>query len=73
MKLFKSKCERKGHTWFPNIGQREFLPTSDLCLKCKAERVLLPWGTCLDGTHLLSDHYDSEGLEVDVDGCPGPR
>lgn len=73
MKFWKSKCERRGHHWFPNIGQREFTTTTDFCLRCDAKRTVLPWGMCLDGTHELSMHYDVEGNAVVVEGCPGPR
>lgn len=64
----KTKCERKGHDWFPGVGPREFIPTSDICFRCKAKRTHLPWGQCLGG-HPLADHYDMQGTLTKVPGC----
>lgn len=60
------------HTWFPDLGQREFIPMHEVCLKCRASRVLLPWGQCLGG-HPIHEHYDQDGELQDVPGCEGPR
>jgi hypothetical protein len=78
MKLFKSKCERKGHDWFPNLGQREFTSVTDICMRCTESRLLLPYGICLGKSskskfHPLSEHYDADGYPIVVEGCSGPR
>ena len=65
------RCRRRGHDWFPNLVAREFIPTADLCFRCRARRTLLPWGRCITG-HPIADHYDPRGNLIAVAGCAGP-
>lgn len=66
------KCSRHGHKWFPDLGEQEFIPTQDLCLRCRAERHALPWGECLAG-HPIREHYSRDGDLVAHPWCEGPR
>jgi hypothetical protein len=66
------RCVRKGHDWFPNIGPSPFIPMTDICLRCRTHRTMLPWGTCVNHDHPLADHYDGEGNLVQLANCPGP-
>lgn len=71
-RLRARRCARLGHDWFPNLGQSEYLPLTDRCLRCPAARTALPSGTCLGGRHRLADHYTEDGRPVAVAGCAGP-
>lgn len=78
-------CRRKDHDWLlghalddggvthPPPGKRgaEFIPVDDICLRCGARAVTLPWGQCLNG-HPLAEHYDDAGGLVSHPTCPGP-
>lgn len=67
-----SRCRRRGHKWFPGVGSSEFIPLTDICLRCRERRVTLPWGACLGGGHSLSAHYNPDGTARAVEGCGGP-
>lgn len=70
-RLWRTKCEKRGHRWFPGIGS-EFLCIPNECLDCPAKLVLKPWGRCLTG-HPLADHYTDQGILIlNVNGCHGP-
>lgn len=73
MRLWRSRCERRGHDWFPNArGPREFIPVSDVCFRCQIRRVFLPTGRCLYN-HPIAEHYDAHGERVLLESCPnGP-
>jgi hypothetical protein len=67
-----SKCDKRGHDWFPDNGAREFVVTEDMCMRCGVFRTLLPYGRCLCGEP-LAEHYNKLGGRRDVRGCSGPR
>ena len=60
------------HDWFPDLGAREFIPMHEVCLKCRAERHLMPWGQCLGG-HAIQEHYTQDGELRPLSYCSGPR
>ena len=62
---------RKGHDWFPGHGSREFIITTDVCMRCEAMQVHLPYGTCMTG-HPVKDHYDANGRLVPLAYCDAP-
>lgn len=64
-------CARYQHEWFPGYGHREFIPTTQICLRCHDERTLLPWGQCLGG-HPIAQHYDQDGQPFELPNCPRP-
>lgn len=66
------RCAQRGHDWFPMLAAREFIPVSNVCLRCGEENVMLPWGQCLSG-HPIAEHYDAAGQLVTLEECPGPR
>lgn len=61
------------HDWFPDLPGSEFIVTSSICLGCKARKVILPWGLCLNGGHPLDEHYNDDGDQVPHPNCPGPQ
>lgn len=66
------RCRRKGHDWFLNHRQSEFIVLVDLCLRCREKRFTMPYGECLNG-HPLADHWDPEtGAQRFVPTCAGP-
>lgn len=67
---YGARCEKVGHNWFPGLERREFLPMPNICLRCNAQQVLLPYGHCLGG-HPIAEHYDDKGLPVEVPQCVG--
>lgn len=72
MRLWKTKCERKGHDWLLHL-QQEFIPSIDVCLRCGKKRKILPWGWCLGG-HPIHEHYlDDSDVPHPVGNCTGPQ
>lgn len=69
-----SRCNRKGHDWFPDEERREFIPVVVTCLRCTATKTMLPYGQCLGG-HPMVEHYRFVPPERPraVEGCPAPR
>lgn len=73
MKLWKSKCERGGHDWFPNLPSMEFNPMMDVCLRCGAQRAVMPWGECARTWHPIAEHYQpTSTIPIPTPGCTGP-
>ena len=68
----RRRCAKRGHDLFPGEAAREFLPVLNVCLRCKARVAVLPYGLCLGG-HPLADHYDADGMPVQLAACAGPR
>ena len=65
----KLLCRMKGqHDWLLDHERREFIPMTDVCMRCGHQTQLLPYGRCL-GDHPIADHYDQDGHLKDFAPC----
>lgn len=74
------RCRRRGHDWLLGYSTvyvsgrptSEFIPITDICLRCGELDVSLPWGECLGGQHPLAEHYNPDGTLREHPTCPVP-
>lgn len=69
--LARRWCRKIGHDWLMRTHDSEFMPISDVCMRCGEARVIEPYGQCRCQHGWPYHHALERACQAPGCGCSG--